>query len=56
MSEPVTVETMDEELFELFLDAIEYFPPDRRGAAEEWLYKAGASLTIVENLQKRIMP
>ena len=56
MSEPVTTETMSEELFYLFLDAIENFPPDRCEAAEEWLYKAAAALDIVEKLQKGIMP
>jgi hypothetical protein len=56
MSEPATTETMSEELFDLFCDAIETFPEDHLEAARQWFAEASAALHIVRNLQKGIMP
>jgi hypothetical protein len=49
-------EEMSEELFDLFVDAIEDFPEDQREPARKWFAQAQACMDIVEKLQNGIMP
>jgi hypothetical protein len=42
---------MDEDdIFHMFFEAVDTFPPEHQKAAEDWLFKAAAALSLVHEL------
>ena len=45
----------EDDIFDMFLDAIDTFPPEHQKVAQEWLVKVSAALSILNDLKKRVL-